>query len=446
VLAVYYLQYSVLFPANSCHCWPNVIGLLSWLVDVVTCIKHEKFTDIMFNEEEDEDVPENFLDSKTMLFFYFKTYELFNKEDSESMAVEDNRLHQEMEKKCDVNEKDITSMTREVEKLQVQVEAAVTEDEAARLAMAEEERAVRSFQNDLKKLQNFVQAKYTYLRELENNIEKWFSKLNGLNERIESAKGEILRMRHILDTQTITLEDRKQAEKEHRELEESIEMDRACCDAYLKSVYADDLQVAKLINESRANNVAYSAALIEYSSMVPELNVLNIPVNPLHKDAYQIMQDILNPLDNIRTKLKTQLNEIETELEETEKRERREVELKFAAVEEYNSAASRVEEIDVAKLKEEIKQEKQRLKQELKRLQDECTTRHAEIGSALQEKKCKLKEALEIVHAIKDDMLDTAERVRAHFAELDAMYNDLMKKMLAVNEAREESTKHLFEE
>jgi len=159
-----------------------------------------------------------------------------------------------------------------------------------------------------------------------------------------------------------------------------------------------------------------------------------------------LSQDILNPLDNIRTKLKTQLNEIETELEETEKRERREVELKFAAVEEYNSAASRVEEIDVAKLKEELKQEKQRLKQELKRLQDECTTRHAEIGSALQEKKCKLKEALEIVHAIKDDMLDTAERVRAHFAELDAMYNDLMKKMLAVNEAREESTKHLFEE
>jgi len=72
VLAVYYLQYSVLFPANSCHCWPNVIGLLSWLVDVVTCIKHEKFTDIMFNEEEDEDVPENFLDSKVFVIARFE--------------------------------------------------------------------------------------------------------------------------------------------------------------------------------------------------------------------------------------------------------------------------------------------------------------------------------------------------------------------------------------
>jgi uncharacterized protein YukE len=137
---------------------------------------------------------------------------------------------------------------------------------------------------------------------------------------------------------------------------------------------------------------------------------------------------------------------METELEEAERRERRELELKFAAIEEYNSAASRVEieEIDIAKLKEEIKQEKQSLKQELKRVQDECA-RHAEISSTLQEEKHKLKEALEIGHAIKDDILDTAQRVRAHFAELDAMYNDLMKKMMAVNEAREESMKHLLE-
>jgi hypothetical protein len=61
----------VLFPANSCHCWPNVIGLLSWLVDVVTCVKHEKFTDIMFNQEDDE-VPENFLDSKVLVIERFE--------------------------------------------------------------------------------------------------------------------------------------------------------------------------------------------------------------------------------------------------------------------------------------------------------------------------------------------------------------------------------------
>jgi SMC interacting uncharacterized protein involved in chromosome segregation len=62
----------VLFPANSCHCWQNVIGLLSWLVDVVTCVKHEKFKDIMFNQEGDEEVLENFLDSKVLVIARFE--------------------------------------------------------------------------------------------------------------------------------------------------------------------------------------------------------------------------------------------------------------------------------------------------------------------------------------------------------------------------------------
>ena len=131
-------------------------------------------------------------------------------------------------------------------------------------------------------------------------------------------------------------------------------------------------------------------------------------------------------------------------LEETEKRERRELDLKLAAIEEHNNTPSSVEEIRIAKLKE-IKQEKQPQKQELKRVQDKCT-RHDEISSTHQEETRKLKEVLEIGHAIKDDILDTAERVRAHFAELDAMYNDLMKKMMAVNEAREDSMKHLLED
>jgi hypothetical protein len=52
----------------------------------------------MFSHKDDEEVPENFLDPKAMLSYYFKTHKIFNKEDSENMAVEDSRLHQEMER------------------------------------------------------------------------------------------------------------------------------------------------------------------------------------------------------------------------------------------------------------------------------------------------------------------------------------------------------------
>jgi hypothetical protein len=72
MLAADYLQCLVLFPANSCHSWPNVVGLLSWLVDVVRCVKNEKFMNIMFNQEDDEEVPENFLDSKVLVIARFE--------------------------------------------------------------------------------------------------------------------------------------------------------------------------------------------------------------------------------------------------------------------------------------------------------------------------------------------------------------------------------------
>jgi hypothetical protein len=67
---------------------------------------------------------------------------------------------------------------------------------------------------------------------------------------------------NIIDNQNITLEDGKQTETEYRELEECTEMDLACCDTCLKLAYADNLQIAKLMNESKTNSVAYSATLI----------------------------------------------------------------------------------------------------------------------------------------------------------------------------------------
>jgi hypothetical protein len=62
-------------------------------------------------------------------------------------------------------------------------------------------------------------------------------------------------------------------------------------------------------------------------------------------------------MDNIRTELKTKLNDLETVLEENEKIERKAVELKFIATDECNNTARRVQDIEIANIKEEIKQE-----------------------------------------------------------------------------------------
>jgi SMC interacting uncharacterized protein involved in chromosome segregation len=69
-----YLQQFSLFLANSLHSWPNVIGFLSWLVDLVGICSCEKLRTIMFTSQEDEDMPENILDSQVLI----KTIKLYS--------------------------------------------------------------------------------------------------------------------------------------------------------------------------------------------------------------------------------------------------------------------------------------------------------------------------------------------------------------------------------
>lgn len=64
------------------------------------------------------------------------------------------------------------------------------------------------------------------------------------------------------------------------------------------------------------------------------------------------------------------------------------------------------------------------------------------LSSGLQEEEHKLKEGEETSQLIKDHMLYVAQQVTEHFAKLDVMYADLIKKVMAVNEARNESLKH----
>jgi hypothetical protein len=84
------------------------------------------------------------------------------------------------------------------------------------------------------------------------------------------------------------------------------------------------------------------------------------------------------------------------------------------------------------------------MKHELKRVHVKwasCT----EISSGLQEEECKVKEGKETSQLIKDHMLDVAQQVKAYFAELNVTYADLIKKMMAINEAQVESLKYFSE-
>jgi SMC interacting uncharacterized protein involved in chromosome segregation len=224
-----------------------------------------------------------------MCSYYFKCYDLFNKGASEeNMAAEDNQLIQEMVKKLNISDRDFINITEEIRNLKMQLEDA--EEEVARREMRELETEFASLQNDLKKQQDCLQKRDTYRNELQDNIAKLLSSNDTLRANIEKVKADISRMSHVVDNQSITLEDKKRIETECRELEETIQMNQACCDAWSKNVYADDLRIAKVKNELNSKCIAYNTSLMEHSNAIPELNFFKMAQNFLHRDADLTMQ------------------------------------------------------------------------------------------------------------------------------------------------------------
>jgi SMC interacting uncharacterized protein involved in chromosome segregation len=59
---------SWLITANSSHSWPNVIGFVSWLVELIGICSREKPRAIMFAPQNDEDTHDNILDAEVLVF------------------------------------------------------------------------------------------------------------------------------------------------------------------------------------------------------------------------------------------------------------------------------------------------------------------------------------------------------------------------------------------
>ncbi|XP_023725049.1 kinetochore protein NDC80 homolog isoform X3 [Cryptotermes secundus] len=420
---------SWLITANSSHSWPNVIGFLSWLVDLVGSCSYEKLRTIMFAPEDGEDIPENILDAQTMFSYYIKCHDLFNKGASqENMATEDSQLIQEMVKKLSISDKDFECITKEIENMKGQLED--PEEVAAQREMRELETIAASLQNDVKKQQDCVQKKDAYRNELQDNIAKLSSNNDMLKAHTEKVRADILRMLHIVDSQSITVEDKKQIETECRQLEETIQMNQACCDAWSKTMYADDLKIAKVKNELKSRCIAYNTSIMEYSNALSGLDCFKMQMTFLHRDADLFMQKIINQMESFRTDLKTKLNEMEAQLEEQEESATEMNECKFAATEEYKNYMRIVEDLktEMINMKEKVKQEEQILKCNLKKGQEECA-RLVTMIPLIQEEEKKWEDGKEKVRLVEAHILDAGERAKTFFVEYDAMYEDVIQKL-----------------
>jgi chromosome segregation ATPase len=132
--------------------------------------------------------------------------------------------------------------------------------------MRELETEFARLQNDVRKQRDYNQKKAAYRDELQDDIAELRSNNDMLKAHLEKVRADNVRMSCVVDNQSMTVEDKKRVETECRELEEAIQMNQACCDAWSKTLYADDLKIAKVKKELKSKCIAYNTSIMEYSN------------------------------------------------------------------------------------------------------------------------------------------------------------------------------------
>jgi SMC interacting uncharacterized protein involved in chromosome segregation len=225
---------------------------------------------------------------QAMFFHYIKCFAIYNSDRREDIDAEDSYLAHEMEKKLNISDSESLLIEDKINNLKTQLED--PEEAAARAEMRELDAAAADILNDSKKQQDCIQKRIACRSEWQDKIKKLSSDNDMLDKNIEKLRADISRMKHVVDNQSISPDDKKRIESECRQLEEAFQMNWACCDAFSKTVYADELKIAKMKNEWNSKCIAHNTSILEHRNNLPELDALKMPMNFLHRDTVVIMQ------------------------------------------------------------------------------------------------------------------------------------------------------------
>ncbi|XP_069681700.1 kinetochore protein NDC80 homolog [Periplaneta americana] len=409
---------SWLVTANSSYSWLNVIALLSWLVDLHGVNSHIR--ELMFppRDDDDDDLPMNILDDSTMFDYYMKSFDLYNK--AASSEVIDTQFNRDMSAKIGISNTDIEDLEADIQKLNV--ELADPEQIAEEQEEDEKLNELSELENKEKLLAMTKLNRDNYRKELEKTKVALLQSIQTLNTHKQNTLSNISRLSDLVKNQRISMEDKRKIEADIMELENTnIELQNQF-DLWSKKVYSDDLQIAKLSSDLNNRKTKHEELLLEHASTIPELSDFRVTVTYFQNGSLEIVKELCEQMKNLIAVLELKISQAEDCIEECDESDNDQTsEIKEVYQRIKNEAET--EKVEATQLKEQLKQKQQELKNEQLRLQNETTR--------LKKTEAKKNEDTAKTRDIKLQIFDMHERATKFFDEMEAMHNEVIKKMEA---------------
>ncbi|XP_050522455.1 kinetochore protein NDC80 homolog isoform X2 [Daktulosphaira vitifoliae] len=313
---------SWLITVNASHSFPQVVGLLLWLVELCETQNRFNVMETLYpsildpDEIEDEDY-EQTVEFKMYLPFLLNSYQVESRgtnkpTDKEFLQKQEELLLENYKNTLGVDEAELNKLETEVAEYQEELAALTDNTEEQKL---EEMKTMKvAIQKDIISNKKYIKDVQICIGEVQEYIAKKKDERLYLEKEIENLKKELDVVKDCINGQQITQEDKKMIETEIISLKHDIQYEEECLTKYSNIVYSEDLNVVKVRMELDKLFVQYNTLLAENMVALPELENAIADKNVLVLHVRESLKEVDEILKNLKNKNSERLKDIEQKL------------------------------------------------------------------------------------------------------------------------------------
>lgn len=306
---------SWLITVNASHSFPQVVGLLLWLVELCETQNNFNVMEALYptvldpDEVEDEDY-EQTVEFKTYLPFLLNSYLIETRgsgksSDKEYLQKQEELLLENYKKTLGVDENEIAKLETEVANYKEELDLLCDVTEEKKL---EDMKAMKvALQQDIMTTKKYIKEIQICIGEIQEYISKKKNERIFQEKEIENLQEELNVVSGCINGQPITQVDKNIIEEEIISLKQDIKYEENCLEEYSNIVYSEDLNSVNVRLKLDKLFVQYNKICAENIVVLPELENAIADKNVLAPHVKESLKEVDELLKSLKNKKVEQL-------------------------------------------------------------------------------------------------------------------------------------------
>ncbi|KAI9102541.1 HEC/Ndc80p family-domain-containing protein [Phlyctochytrium arcticum] len=260
------LSKSHLIQPATIHAWPNMLAMLTWMVELICC------GDTMDNENYlDLDIGVEVQPEKMFFKYVIEAYAIFLQGD-DNFEYMDDELMENLDRKNDKVKKDIERLQNESDTLQNEWKL-LTESEFPVVIL---ERESQILEVDKQKFRQYIQHVEGKIQKFQDAILSLKEDLESRNKEADTLASQKAQLQHTVDSQEISAADVDRMTAERDQLHTNLKAVAIKMEDANKGLWEKEIEMQKKMDHlerlvQEYNSFAYKVGLLAADSPVPEL-------------------------------------------------------------------------------------------------------------------------------------------------------------------------------